>query len=421
MTRLEIYDSQGYRFTGDGRREDRLDEAETLFKNGIKLAVQSGRQGDVFLYFKAKETETSRFEQFCARYRPQPGDPKPLRTLVETLRSTVEGEWGYTIKKDDSVYSELANYPVIASPPGSEEDRNVFRRLVAGGRNPVVGVRNATRALSLIGEVKADVSSYAIAEKEPSEEPWDVTVVIDNSHSGIQPLGDTKQAWKTEEQTYKTSSLKDAVSWFGREQGLSDSEIKRKAGLRTPPRNPDSGSDSRFDVVNVALLGIVVVGLLVLVAAGSAMLFGVPSAIPIIGDDDAIEGTVTDTTVTDTDDAAVEGAEIRLLEERADDNDIRRDNATTDENGTYTLSAPPGEYRLEVEHGDYESETRDVSIPPEDDEEEMFDFELNPLQESGTDAEDEDPASEEDSGDTATEEDSGDTATEEDSGDPEET
>ena len=408
MTQLKIYDSQGYRFTGAGRQDDRLEKVNELFKNGIKLAVQPGRQGDIFLYFKAKETETSRFEQFCAQYRPRSGDPKPLRTLVETLRSEVEGEWGYTIKKDASVYSKLANHPVVASPPGSEEDRSVFQRLVTGNRNPVVGVRDVTRALSLIGAVESDVSSYAIAEKEPSEEPWDATVVIGNSYAGIQPLGDTKQAWKTEERNYKTSSLKDTVSWFGRKQGLSDSEIKRKAGLRTPPRNPDSGSDSGFDVVNLALIGIVVVGLVILVAAGSAMLFGVPSAIPIIGDDDAIEGTVTDTTVTDTDDAAVEGAEIRLLEERADDNDIRRDNATTDENGTYTLSAPPGEYRLEVEHGDYESETRDVSIPPEDDEEEMFDFELNPLQESGTDAEDEDTASEEDSDDTATEEDSGD-------------
>jgi len=395
MTQLKIYDSQGYRFTGDGRQEDRLDAVDKLFKNGIKLAVRSGSQDDIFLYFKAKETGTARFEQFCARYRPRPSDPKPLRTLIENLRSKVEDEWGYIIKKDDSVYSELADHPVVSSSPGSGEDRSVFRRLVTQNRKPVVGVRDVTRALSLIGEVESDVSSYAIAEKEPSGGSWDAVVVIGNNYSGIQPLGDTKQAWETEERKYKTSSLKNSVNWLERTQGFSDSEIKRKAGLRTPSDRSGSGSDSGFDVVNLALIGIIAVGLLVVVAVGSMMFLGVSvSDVPFVDGDHEIEGNVTS-----TDGAALENADARLLEEGDDgENDIQHDNTTTDESGTYVLSAPPGEYQLEVDHPDYESETRNVVIPPEDDEEGTFEFELEPAQ-----------AEEEDVEESTTEEDSGDT------------
>ncbi|WP_066414606.1 MSCRAMM family protein [Halorubrum aethiopicum] len=326
MPSLRVYDTKGNEHSptgGGGRSNERVKD---LFYDGVRLAIEAGRERKFTMFFRARETRNARTEQFYAVYTTRDGS---MREFIDALRDRIETEWGYTI--DDSA-DDMSVFRALdagnTSLPGSDQDRAILEELVGSRQGGTVGVRDAESALGLVNELMGTYNRAAVADSPESNalSDFDLVVAPDGS-SGIAPIGDTEERWESTKESIRSrlideeiASINESVQTLSREHGLSSSEIRRRVSQRVPAlsasssggstadRLSTSGSSSRFDMAEIGkYVAIAAVVLIVLIGGffGASALGLLPGSGP---GDAQVDGTVYGT----DDEPLTTGTEVTL-------------------------------------------------------------------------------------------------------------
>ena len=376
MPSLRVYDTKGNEHspTGDaGRTNDRVKD---LFYDGVRLAVETGRETTFTTFLRARETRNARTEQFYAVYTTRDGS---ITEFMRALRDRVESEWGYAIDDSADDMSVFRALDVGAtSLPGSDRDRSVLTELVGSREGATVGVRDAEHALGLVSDLMGQYDRAAIADSPESSalSAFDLVVTPDGSR-GIVPLGDTEDRWESTKESLRSqhidqeiASINDSVQTLSREYGLSSSEIRDRVTQRVPALSPpraggtradslaSSGSSSRFDLETLgkyAMIGALVL-IVLLAGAWGAMQFGL-----VGGGGGGGGGVSVSGTVNGADGPLSANATVELEPEPAEE-DIESVNTTT-ENGNFSFSdVEPGNYTLSVETARFVYDNREIEV-----------------------------------------------------------
>ena len=371
MPSLRVYDTKGNEHspTGDaGRTNDRVKD---LFYDGVRLAVETGRETTFTTFLRARETRNARTEQFYAVYTTRDGS---ITEFIRALRDRVESEWGYAIDDSADDMSVFRALDVGAtSLPGSDRDRSVLTELVGSREGATVGVRDAEHALGLVSDLMGQYDRAAIADSPESSalSAFDLVVTPDGSR-GIAPLGDTEDRWESTKESLRSqhinqeiASINDSVQTLSREYDLSSSEIRDRVTQRVPALSPpraggtradslaSSGSSSRFDLETLgkyAMIGALVL-IVLLAGAWGAMQFGFVD----LGGGGG--GVSVSGTVNGTDGPLSANATVELEPAEGDAMD------TTAEDGTFNFSdVPPGTYTLSVEADRFVYDDREIEV-----------------------------------------------------------
>ena len=372
MPSLRVYDTKGNEHspTGDaGRTNDRVKD---LFYDGVRLAVETGRETTFTTFLRARETRNARTEQFYAVYTTRDGS---ITEFMRALRDRVESEWGYAIDDSADDMSVFRALDVGAtSLPGSDRDRSVLTELVGSREGATVGVRDAEHALGLVSDLMGQYDRAAIADSPESSalSAFDLVVTPDGSR-GIAPLGDTEDRWESTKESLRSqhinqeiASINDSVQTLSREYGLSSSEIRDRVTQRVPALSPpraggtradslaSSGSSSRFDLETLgkyAMIGALVL-IVLLAGAWGAMQFGLVDFGGGGGGGVSVSGTVNG-----ADGPLSANATVELEPAEGDAMD------TTAEGGTFNFSdVPPGNYTLSVEADRFVYDDQEIEV-----------------------------------------------------------
>ena len=136
--------------------------------------------------------------------------------------------------------------------PGDDTDRQLLDELLGRTRTATVGVGSASDALGLLSTMSSSVNSAAISTSRSGDafSMFDLVAVV-GRYDGIEPVGDTEQAWERARDQVrdqvlnaKVSSIQDDVRELKREWGYDDDTIRRKVTSKVPALSPPSSYDS---------------------------------------------------------------------------------------------------------------------------------------------------------------------------------
>jgi len=289
MGQLTIYDSEGneYGHVGRGRQNQRI---SNFFFSGVRVAIDLSGQPELIVFFRAKESNTGRSEQFYAVYQ----DNSP-RNLLPNFKSDLE-RWAreqemtlVTDMDDVQVYRELTEDG--GDPPGDDIQHTVLSHILEKGEQARVGVNDHINALSLFQNYSQNgaASRIAIAEESGGSGLNDYDLVIETGrYRGLEPLGETQQRFQraqgeVEDQIISETieDIQSKVQDLQRKTSASDSKIRRqlKSRLRvldspaTGSSRMASSNDSIFDnhTKVVAVAGVVLIVLAAAVAAATML------------------------------------------------------------------------------------------------------------------------------------------------------
>ncbi len=366
MPTLTIYDSEGNKYSPTGNATGTSQQIKNLNLASVRFAVLPGRQTRFLAYYRAKETEHGRAEQFYAEYTTRESS-NSVSAFVNAVKNQVD-EWGHIL---DEPADEMAVFQTVenahrATVPGSENDRTILNKLLNGRQLVTVGVSDAEAALGLMQSFDRS-HSVAITDSQNAEslDGFDLAIVI-GRHRGIEPLGSTVDRWEQTKQSLQTqlvneeiNQIKQSVQTLKQEHGLSNSEIQNRVSRKVPALSSSSsgrgnqiGSSQKDSITNKLIspqvgkyvfFGSII--LLVLLAAGwGAAAFGLlPGGDG--GNETAISGTVYD-----SDGEPVESQTVRLSGDNLD-HDIETE---TSESRLFGFVGDPGEYEFTgLEDGEY--------------------------------------------------------------------
>ncbi|MFC6752250.1 MSCRAMM family protein [Halorubrum tibetense] len=248
MPSLRVYDTKGNEHSPNGGGGRTNDTVKDLFYDGVRLAIETGRERKFTTFFRARETRNARTEQFYAVYTARDAT---IREFMDALRDRIESEWGYTI--DDSA-DDMSVFRALdagrTSVPGDERDRSIVEELIGSRQTATVGVRDAEHALGLVSEFMGKYDRAAIADSPESSalSGFDLVIAPDGTR-GIAPIGDTESRWESTKQSLRSqhidqeiASINDSVQTLSREYNLSSSEIRSRVYQRVPAlKSPNTG------------------------------------------------------------------------------------------------------------------------------------------------------------------------------------
>jgi len=205
---LVVYDSEGYGIgEHSGQHSERI---QKFFFDGVRLTLDaSGPVTEMVVFFRARESETSRSEQYYALYR---GDPAEFNQVL-TRRVEQEYDMSIVTTTEDTDTYTLFDTGAIGTPPDTRTLDRAAALLASDGR-PQSAPDGVTPRRSTVDQVQVGTGIYeaasqvvryflengytdtlAIAENvdSPHLEEYDL-VVEKGSHDGIQLLGGTAAA-----------------------------------------------------------------------------------------------------------------------------------------------------------------------------------------------------------------------------------
>jgi hypothetical protein len=330
MAQLTVYDSEGFEYDRGGRGGQQNEQIRQYFFAGVMIAVDLTRSPKVTGFFRARETDAGRSEQFYARYRAD-----STTGLLSNFKSSVE-RWAdrndmtlATDTEDASFFRKLTGSP--GDPPGSAFEHHTLGAVLNRGESVRVGVGSDEDALALLQEyvTEHNVSRIAITSDSEGGNLDDFDMVIDRGrYRGIELLGDTEakvQQVRPEVEDRIVSATIDDVQSQIRElrqkTSIGDAELERRfrdrlsifsapggRGSRGSTGAVRSSQRARSQTTNdglsigplslsqrsVKVASVVAVIALVLLASGAvaAYLGVLPSAVPFVGGDGSDGGDI---------------------------------------------------------------------------------------------------------------------------------
>lgn len=260
MPEPTIYDSQGVPLSDDepGRADERIKD---FFFDGVRLAISQSAGGyEVICFFRARDSEASRAEQYYAVLQVNSLSNLDLQGIVERHVEERYGKTVVTNSEDATVFEIFGDKP--GPTPGDSSARGDVKEVVEQGTRATLGVRSYREAYALFWDLLRDVKTrdVAIADNATSSRLSDYTIVIETGdYTGIELLGETDDA---------VEAMKE-----------------RRRRERERMMGNDPYGDSNSGIPTRILLSVAGVGLLSLLLVGSygACVVGGMST-PLIGD-----------------------------------------------------------------------------------------------------------------------------------------
>ena len=374
MSTLEIYDTNGNRYKQGAKSKDsvQLERIESLFKNGIKIAVQKERDRyELYLYIRAKPNREARSEQYFARYQTRDTNSFSPSEVCSKIEQLVENEWGYTIDKKDEYFRCFCSQRSVI--PGDSLDHRILKKLVNDNKQAIVGVQDASAALGLLNSISIpDGETAVIAEAEPdSTYQWGLAITT-GQYSGIQPLGQTKDQWeRVSEQARRqgiqeqVASIRDSVSKLSNEYRLSNSEIRNQVHndipiLRSQSDNAVASTQTRINTTQGSS-GLIPSWAQKILTIGFIILLLATATVGGLFYFDTL-GSSNNTLLVEVSDAE-SGESIEQAAIKIESRNERIGQNTTDNNGEHEFgNIESGSYELIVEADGYENSTTEVNI-----------------------------------------------------------
>lgn len=195
MPEIAIYDSQGTPVK-EGQRGTN-ERIRDFFFDGIRLSMDTtGNTVEIVCFFRARETEASRSEQYYAVFNAQNiGDASRFGEVVE---SRVEDELGLLLdtSTDDTAIFELLRSNGSPSNPLSWTEVDEILTLIDTGTRATIGTPTYREAIGVLQEFvqKRKRGRYAIAENADSSHLSDYDLVVEKgSYDGVEILGETRE------------------------------------------------------------------------------------------------------------------------------------------------------------------------------------------------------------------------------------
>jgi len=377
MIDLTIYDSQGQPL--DDPSAPKNERIANFFFDGVRLAIENIDSVRAYCFFRARESEGARLDQFYAEFEASSvGDIGNLKSAVER-KVTGEHDMILESSTEDSAVFDLIDDASSLTPPGDRNTRDLIPQLISRGERPRFGVSNYRDALALLFNViqNSRANKAAIADNAESAELSDYDIVIETGdHTGLVPIGDTEDALARERRNSLRSERGGAL---GDAPGGSDSRYQSPLG-GGPADDDLSRRDKLLSIGIISAFGIAVIALLVGGAFLGACVLNVnlPLASELCvldstdngGNGDEPVGTNMSWYDVSTD--AQTGTISVQLNESMDFNTVELRNTTrnetirneTIENTTTTSwqDLSPGEYRVIVTNSSGSTEERSVTL-----------------------------------------------------------
>lgn len=268
MATINVYDSEGHKFEAGEKTSSTDDTIKDYFLSRVRLWVQSSRGSHkVICFFRARDTSSSRAEQYYAIYQTSRSQSL-FRDFIRDLESTVEDDWGMDVvtgPDDTEVYRQLTQ--VSSGSPsqfaGDEFQHEVIQDRLRTGEHLMFGVPNVRAGIGLVRSYTDDNNSISvgIAEETQSsvQQHTDLLFVPDGRYSSLAPLEGTEQVMRDGREALESklvqrnvSTIEENVRQLREETSLSDSRIREvthgsvpvleQPRSRTTPGNPRSSS-----------------------------------------------------------------------------------------------------------------------------------------------------------------------------------
>ncbi|SDF54007.1 hypothetical protein [Halorientalis regularis] len=281
MIDLTIYDSQGQPLDDPGAPKN--ERIANFFFDGVRLAIESIDSVRAYCFFRARESEGARLDQFYAEFEASSvGEIENLKSDVEE-KVTREYDMILESSTEDSTVFDLIPEASRLTPPGDRKTRDLIPKLISRGERPQFGVSNYREALALLLDVlrNSRANKVAIADNAESSELSSYDIVIETGdHTGLVPLGDTEAALSRERRSNMRS---EQGGLAGGAQGGNDSRYQSPLGGDSTGDDL-TRKDKLLSIGLISAFGIAVLALLVGGALYGACFLGVSVDLPVVGD-----------------------------------------------------------------------------------------------------------------------------------------
>lgn len=203
MSTLEIYTSQGKRIGDEsGRSNGRI---EDFFFDGVRLYLDTGRDPELTVFFRARESEAGRAEQYYAVYQTDTSTSlferfeRDLRQEVEEAQEMILE----TGSEDAQLVSMLTEDITV---PGTDDQHGAISSILAERKPLRLQVPTEKAAFGLLRQyVASPAEQFAIGDDTDTESMRDCDLAIEpGAEDGMEPLGDSVDLF--EEQLRRTTA-----------------------------------------------------------------------------------------------------------------------------------------------------------------------------------------------------------------------
>ncbi|MEF8801207.1 MAG: hypothetical protein V5A56_09250 [Halolamina sp.] len=277
MPQLTIYTSEGTKY--DGQSTTQNDRIQRFFLERVRFALETGQQLTIYCFFRARESESGRSEQFYAKYETK-SRSRLFDSFKQALERRVEQELGMTLVTgldDVRVYDTLTD--TTDEAPGDRYDHDAIDALLRNGHRLSFGVGSHESALATLNAFvqngNAGFGAIVDDAANVSLDTFDL-LVEPGTYRGLQPLGDTAEKLETwraqveEEYIQKTlTNIEKDLRTLQQRTSISSAELGKRLRRQLPMLSTATASgatgDEQADTYKqgAAIFGIVV-GVLVL-------------------------------------------------------------------------------------------------------------------------------------------------------------
>lgn len=280
MIDLTIYDSQGQPL--DDPAAPKNERIANFFFDGVRLAIESMDSVRAYCFFRARESEGARLDQFYAEF--EASSVSEIGNLKSAVEQKVSHEHEMILESstEDATVFDLIDEASRLAPPGDRNTRDLIPKLIRRGERPRFAVGNYRDALALLIDVirNGRVNKAAIADNAESAELSDYDIVIETGdHTGLVPLGSTEDALAREQK----SSMRSERGSLSNDP-LGDHDSKYQSSIDRSSDETLTGKDKLISIGLISAFGIGILALLIGGGLFGACFFGVSVDLPVISD-----------------------------------------------------------------------------------------------------------------------------------------
>lgn len=233
MSKLTIYDTSGNEIVpqGDGVKQNQ--RIEDFAITSLELAVKPQAR-KIIGCFDVKTSNTQRSEQYWGEYIYN-DTSTPIIEFKNAVNRQIS-EWQYILDTENTrsqLFQHLDHgHP---DPPGEELDWRTMESLADRNQSVKIRVQTPRDAIGLFLEYFQEYSVGIVGRSQTGDPSRiDIIIIIEGNTSGINPIGETKQQWKSERRKIKEdwkekhiTKISDKFNILKREYDMTAEEIKK--------------------------------------------------------------------------------------------------------------------------------------------------------------------------------------------------
>lgn len=203
MTTLYIYNSQGERL-GNGPAPD-SGRIEDFFFDGVRLYLDMTDEPEVVLFFRARDSEASRAEQYYAVYQTDTSTGL-FERLERDLRAEIEDEREMVLETASEDAQLISLLTAETEVPGTADQHGAISSLLAEQTPIRLQVATESAAVGLLRRyIGSPAEEFAIVDDTTTESVANCELAIEpGGESDLAPLGESVDRF--EEQLRRTTA-----------------------------------------------------------------------------------------------------------------------------------------------------------------------------------------------------------------------